>query len=209
MWFNHPKPIGSRKAVAALVQQQSSKPTSITLDSPPPDLPTLHRQAAPKVLPVQFSVRYTLAEYVSFMWQHAHHLIRRRRIAAPACWYMQVKSTWSAACHFVLQRRSRHCYGFTIDQYGIVRTGPGGVTLIGWEHVSAIRSYSRGRMLVLKRGTLPIPARCLDREQSERLAGYAAWFKAVASQQTRAAARRARNARPAPDSPRPGSIRAG
>lgn len=182
LWFNHPKPVGSRKPVAVLVQQHREKPTTLTLDPSPPELPTLHNQAAAQVLPLEFSVRYTLAEYVSFMWQHAHHLIRRRRVAAPASWYMLVKSTWSAAFHFVLQRRSRHTYAFTVDQYGIVRTGPGGVTLIGWSDVSAIRSYSRGRLLVLKRGTLPIPARCLDREQSERLAGYAAWLRAAASQ---------------------------
>jgi hypothetical protein len=182
LWFNHPKPVGSRKPVAVLVQQHREQPTTLTLDLPPPELPTLHNQAAAQVLPLQFSVRYKLAEYVSFMWQHAHHLIRRRRVAAPASWYMLVKSTWSAAFHFVLQGRSRHTYAFTIDQYGIVRSGPGGVTLIGWSDVSAIRSYSRGRLLVLKRGTLPIPARCLDREQSERLAGYAAWLRAAASQ---------------------------
>jgi hypothetical protein len=75
--------------------------------------------------------------------------------------------------------RSRHTYEFTIDRHGIVRTGPGGVTLIGWEDVSAIRSYARGRLLVLKRGTLPIPARCLNREQSASLAGCAAWIKAA------------------------------
>jgi hypothetical protein len=92
---------------------------------------------------------------------------------------MLVRSTWAAGFHFVVQGRSRHTYDFTIDRHGIVRTGPGGVTLIGWGDVSAIRCYSRGRMLVLKRGTLPIPARCLSREQSDNLAGYAARVKAA------------------------------
>jgi hypothetical protein len=182
LWFNHPKPVGSRKPVAVLVQQHRDQSNTLTLDTPPRDLSDLHSQAAAQALPLEFSVRYTLAEYVSFMWQHAHHLIRRRRIAAPASWYMLVKSTWSAAFHFVMLRRSRHTYAFTIDQHGIVRAGPGGVTLIGWNDVSAVRCYSRGRLLVLKRGTLPIPARCLDREQSDRLAGFAARIKAVAPQ---------------------------
>jgi hypothetical protein len=142
----------------------------------------LHGDGELTVQPLEFSVRYTLAEYVSFMWQHAHYLIRRRRIQAPASWYMLVKTTWSSAFHFVMLGRSRHTYAFTIDRHGIVRTGPGGVTLIGWGDVLAMRSYARGRLLVLKRGTLPIPARCLDREQSERLAGCAAWIKAAASQ---------------------------
>jgi hypothetical protein len=178
LWFNHPKPVGSRKPVAVLVQQHLDPPNMLTLDSHSPDLPDLHKGAEQAALPLEFSVRYTLAEYVSFMWQHGHHLIRRRRIPAPASWYMLVKSTWAAAFHFTMARRSRHTYEFTIDRHGIVRTGPGGVTLIGWEDVSAIRSYARGRLLVLKRGTLPIPARCLDREQSASLAGYAAWVKA-------------------------------
>jgi hypothetical protein len=182
LWFNHPKPVGSRKPVAVLVQQHRDQPHTLTLDTQPRDLPILHDSGEPAALPLQFSVRYTLTEYVSFMWQHARHLIRRRRIGAPASWYMLVRSTWSAAFHFVVQGRSRHTYDFAIDRHGIVRTGPGGVTLIGWADVSAIRSYSRGRMLVLKRGTLPIPARCLSREQSDCLAGYAAWVKAAASQ---------------------------
>jgi hypothetical protein len=180
LWFNHPKPVGSRKPVAVLVQQHIDPPDTLTLDTPPPDLPTLHSQGEAAALPLEFSVRYSLAEYVSFMWQHARYLIRRRRIGAPASWYMLLKSTWASAFHFVMQGRSRHTYEFTIDRHGIVRTGPGGVTLIGWEDVSAIRSYSRGRLLVLKRGTLPIPARCLDRAQSDSLAGYAASIRAAA-----------------------------
>lgn len=179
LWFNHPKPVGTRKPVAVLVQQHIDPPANLTLDTPPPDLPSLHGQGKSAVLPLEFSVRYSLGEYLSFMWQHAHYLIRRRRIGVLAGWYMQIKSTWSAGVHFVMQGRSRHTYGFTIDQHGIVRTGPGGVTLIGWADVSAIRSYSRGRLLVLKRGTLPIPARCLDRQQADSLAAYAAAVRAA------------------------------
>jgi hypothetical protein len=177
--LNHPKPLGSRKPVAALVQQHIDLPGGCALDA---ELPVLHSQGSQAAQALEFSVRYTLTEYVSFMWQHARHLIRRRRIRAPASWYMLLKSTWGAAFHFVMQRRSRHTYRFAIDQHGIVRTGPGGVTLIGWDDVNAIRNYSRGRLLVLKRGTLPIPARCLSRAQSDRLAGLAAWVKAAAPQ---------------------------
>jgi hypothetical protein len=45
-----------------------------------------------------------------------------------------------------------------------VRTS-GGVTLIGWSDVTAVRTYSQGFMMVLKRGTLPIPYRCLNDAQ--------------------------------------------
>lgn len=176
MWFNHPKPVGSRKPVAALVQQHSEPAPHILVD-PHHQTPFLHEQDAGTLAPIEFSVRYGLWEYSAFMWQHAGYLIRRRRIAAPASWYMRCKSTWAAALHFVLQGRSRVTYQFTIDRHGIVRTGPGGVTLIVWADVTGMRSYRRGRMLLLKRGTLPLPARCLDAAQSASLAGYATWIK--------------------------------
>jgi hypothetical protein len=46
-----------------------------------------------------------------------------------------------------------------------VRSTGTGVTLIEWPDVVAVRGYSRGLMLVLQRGTLPIPFRCLDAGQ--------------------------------------------
>lgn len=177
MWFNHPKPVGSRKPVAMMVQQHS-EPEPLVLTTSPHQTPMLQAQDPASLATIEFSVRYGLWEYIAFMWQHAGYLIRRRRIAAPASWYMRVRSTWSSAFHFILQGRSRALYQFTIDRHGIVRTGPGGVTLIGWNDVTAMRSYSGGRMLVLKRGTLPLPARCLDAAQSASLAGYATWIKA-------------------------------
>ncbi|WP_217619167.1 YcxB family protein, partial [Achromobacter sp. GbtcB20] len=70
----------------------------------------------------------------------------------------------SAALHFVLLGRGKRTYESTIDQHGIVRTS-GGVTLIDWADVTAVRTYSRGFMMVLKRGTLPIPYRCLNETQ--------------------------------------------
>jgi len=176
MWFNHPKPVVSRKPVATLVQQHSD-PQPLLVPTPHHDTPFLQAQDVASLVPIEFSVRYGFWEYVAFMWQHAGYLIRRRRIAAPASWYMQCKSTWSAGFHFILQGRSRVTYQFTIDQHGIVRSGPGGVTLIAWHDVTGMRSYPRGRMLLLKRGTLPLPARCLDAAQSANLAGYATWIR--------------------------------
>jgi hypothetical protein len=182
MWFNHPKPVVSRKPVATLVQQHTD-PDGIRIDTVHHTPFSMHEVTGGSddaaLMPITFSVRYGFLEYVSFMWQHAHYLIRRRRIAAPACWYMQCKTTWSAALHFFLQGRSRVTYDFTIDRHGIVRTGPSGVTLIGWDDVMAMRIYSRGRMLLLKRGTLPIPARCLDQAQTASLANYALWVRAL------------------------------
>jgi hypothetical protein len=139
-------------------------------------------EAAPRSLPVpcelHLQVRYKLSEYVSFMWQHGGFLIRRRRIGWPASLYMRIRSTAAAALNFMLLGRGRRTYEITIDEHGIVRTSDTGVTLIGWEDVSAIRSYTRGFMLVLQRGTLPIPFRCLNGTDMEAMRCLAAARKA-------------------------------
>jgi hypothetical protein len=66
----------------------------------------------------------------------------------------------------VLLRRGRRTYELTFDEHGIVRTSDSGVTLIDWEDVSGVRAYSRGLMMVLRRGTLPIPFRCLKGDEA-------------------------------------------
>ena len=73
----------------------------------------------------------------------------------------------------MLLGRGRRTYEFTIDEHGIVRTS-GGVTLIEWDDVAAVRTYSRGFMMVLKRGTLPIPFRCLSQQQTTTMRALAA-----------------------------------
>jgi hypothetical protein len=127
---------------------------------------------------LHFKVRYALPEYVSFMWQHAGYLIRRRRIGKLATWWMLSKSTSAAAMHFVAQGRSRHLYDFLVDVHGIVRTSGTGVTLVPWTDVIAIRRYTNGYMMVLKRGTLPVPFRCLDTAQARLMDVFAATVKA-------------------------------
>jgi hypothetical protein len=162
--FNHPRPVNSGKPVAVLVQQQDDdKELHVPVGTAPAE-PPLAADAPLPLSELHFFVRYTLGEYISFMWQHGGYLIRRRRIRFPASLYLRLKSTLSAAMHFVLLGRGRRTYEFTIDQHGIVRTS-GGVTLIGWEDVTAVRSYTRGFMMVLKRGTLPIPYRALSDAQ--------------------------------------------
>lgn len=138
--LNHPHPVAGGLPVTSLVPDAAAD--------------ALH-----------FFVRYSLREYTSFMWQHGGFLIRRRRIRWPASLFLRLRSTLGAALHFVLLGRGRRTYEFTIDTHGIVRTS-GGVTLIAWDDVAAVRTYSRGFMMVLKRGTLPIPFRCLSQQQT-------------------------------------------
>lgn len=160
-WLNHPKPVG------------------LDLATPVIDLPVLPDGGVgeARFAVLQFEVRYALLEYVSFMWQHGRYVIRRRRIGRIGSAFMLATSTARAALNFIMQGRSRRTYEFTIDGDGIVRCSRGGVSLISWSDVRAIRSYSRGFMIMLRQGTLPIPFRCLNGEQTSALGAYAASLK--------------------------------
>jgi len=168
LWSHRTRGAGGNGG-AALMEQ----PADLGADAMPAAvIPVVHPPAASYQL--HFWVRYTLGEYLGFMWEHGGYLIRRRHIRWPLGPYMRVKSTLSAAMHFILLRRGRRTYEFTIDQHGIVRTSDTGVSLIDWDDVSRIRTYSKGFMMVLKRGTLPIPFRCLNGTEVEAMKVIAA-----------------------------------
>ncbi|MGZ8288150.1 MAG: YcxB family protein, partial [Telluria sp.] len=64
--------------------------------------------------------------------------------------------------------------------HGIVRSCARGVTLIAWDDVIRIRRYRRGYLMVLKRGTLPIPYRCLGQREVAGMERYAEMLKLAA-----------------------------
>jgi hypothetical protein len=70
---------------------------------------------------------------------------------------------------FFLTRRRAPVNAFTIDHATIARRSRRGEFLRGWDQVTGVRSYRRGYLLVFARGALPIPFRCLDSLQLERL----------------------------------------
>ncbi|MFC4930436.1 YcxB family protein [Massilia sp. GCM10023247] len=162
--LNDPGPAGNTRPTATMAHQGMDGMNDAYYGAAGKVPRTAPSQAQLALCDLHFFVRYSLREYVGFMWQHGGYLIRRRHIRWPASLYMQLKSTLSAAFRFLMLGRNRRTYEFTIDRHGIVRTS-GGVTLIDWADVTAVRTYSRGFMMVLKRGTLPIPFRCLDEAQ--------------------------------------------
>lgn len=178
-WFNQRTQLGDGAPVGGPLRRESVA-TAMRNEAHAGDQAAPGAGPAPCTEALHFKVRYALPEYVSFMWQHAGYLIRRRRIGRLATWWMLSKSTSAAAMNFVVQGRSRHLYDFIIDNHGIVRTSNTGVTLVPWADVSAIRRYSRGYMMVLKRGTLPIPFRCLSGAQARTMDIFAATLKTAA-----------------------------
>jgi YcxB-like protein len=176
LWSDRPRSAGSADA-GALVRQHDGEHVFFASTTPAP--PQLSAAIGPASCELHFSVRYRLGEYARFMWQHGRFLIRRRRVGFPFGWYLLVKSTTLALLNFILLGRSRRTYQFDIDEYGIVRNTGTGVTLIDWADVLTVRDYAPGLMLVLKRGTLPIPFRCLDGAQIAALRNLAQSRKAL------------------------------
>ena len=173
--FKYSKHEGSPEPFGAPLRRESAIVSGGVIDS----LGSAPTPAASVGDQLNFSVRYALPEYVSFMWQHTGYIIRRRRIGRLGTLWMTAKNTAAAATHFVAQGRSRCIYDFTIDDHGIIRTNGSGVTLVPWADVTAIRRYTRGYMLVLKRGTLPIPFRCLNRSQAGIMDSFAIVLRAA------------------------------
>jgi hypothetical protein len=176
-WFSHRTQLGTGSPLL----RETGAPSTLSLRTDSTLPPALLQP--PPANEVHFIVRYGLPEYCSFMWQHAAFLIRRRRVGRMAGFWLLSKSTSVAALNFMAQGRSRHSYEFTIDDHGIVRAGPSGVTLLPWSDVSAIRRYSCGYVVVLARGTLPIPLRCLSAADTRAMDLFAANVRQVARRQ--------------------------
>jgi hypothetical protein len=166
LWSNRSRAGGITDGGEALMDEPDE--LDLGLDAmPAASIPVVHPPAASHSL--HFWVRYSFVEYVRFMWEHGGYLIQRRHIAWPMGMWLRLKSTLSAALHFVLLGRGKRTYEFQIDQHGIVRTSDTGVSLIDWDDVQRIRTYTSGFMLVLKRGTLPLPFRCLTEDDVSAL----------------------------------------
>ncbi|MEJ7805025.1 MAG: YcxB family protein, partial [Telluria sp.] len=79
---------GDGSPVAGPMRRESVATTAVRSDTPGTDLASAGAGPAPRSEELHFKVRYALPEYISFMWQHAGYLIRRRRIGRLATWWM-------------------------------------------------------------------------------------------------------------------------
>ena len=70
---------------------------------------------------------------------------------------------------FLLKKRRMPVCEFRIDGRGIERTSRLGTLVRSWDEVRMVRRYSRGYLLMFARGGIPIPFRCMNEHQLERL----------------------------------------
>lgn len=74
---------------------------------------------------------------------------------------------------FLFRQRRMPLCAFTIDGTAIAQRSARGEFRRGWDEVTGVRSYRRGYLLLFARGALPIPFRCLDSGQRQRLRALA------------------------------------
>jgi hypothetical protein len=70
---------------------------------------------------------------------------------------------------FFLKKRRMPVCEFRIDGRGIERTSRLGTLARSWDEVRMVRRYRRGYLLMFAKGGIPIPFRCLDQYQLERM----------------------------------------
>jgi hypothetical protein len=73
---------------------------------------------------------------------------------------------------FWMKKRRMPICEFRIDGHGIARTSRLGTFERTWDEVRMVRRYRRGYLLMFARGGIPIPFRCLDQHQQERLRAF-------------------------------------
>lgn len=73
---------------------------------------------------------------------------------------------------FFKRRRIGRC-AFRIDAAGIRRTSLTGTLVRAWAEIDGVRRYRQGYLLMMGRGGMPIPYRCLDRKQQATLRRWA------------------------------------
>jgi hypothetical protein len=73
---------------------------------------------------------------------------------------------------FFLKKRRMPICDFRIDAHGIERTSRLGTFEKTWDEVKMVRRYRRGYLLMFAKGGIPIPFRCLDQQQQERLRAF-------------------------------------
>jgi len=125
-------------------------------------------------LPLEFSVRYRLGEYLRIVRAHMlakgvlNNLSGLRRAVSKAVFVVigtvlfLFKSYRVGTCHF------------TIDAEAVSRRSKTGLLRLPWSEVVAVYQYEVGYLIFKDRGAMPIPFRVLSPNQREGLAALVA-----------------------------------
>lgn len=124
---------------------------------------------------IQFSVSYTLSEYLSFIQDHAT-IVMNEELAArgkPPKTKVPIVirffvGAFASVMFFFKKRRMPVCE-FTIDEDHIARITADGKVIVPWRDVIAIHRYRNGYLVAKTGGAMPLPLRCLTPDQASVL----------------------------------------
>jgi hypothetical protein len=154
----HPRPLHRKEVAMHVVRQEARRLDSHTLTVDVPDAPSV--APPPAAQAIRFDVVYTLPEYLGFVRDHLAFL--RRRTAGPLLRTLIILI--GTPVFFIKKRRMPSC-AFCIDAHGIERRSRAGTLVRNWAEIESVRRYRRGYLVSYDRGAMPIPFRCMDREQ--------------------------------------------
>jgi hypothetical protein len=139
----------------------------------PPQL-TVMQQTLPDNSTLEFSVIYSLREYLSIVQEHAPIALAARNsqrgkplTRTPKLLNVLLIPLASVA-FFFKKRRMPICH-FTISDERIKRVTQDGVLEIPWTDIVAVHRYKQGYLVQKSKGAVPLPYRCLTVVQTKML----------------------------------------
>lgn len=165
--FTHPRPPSRKEVAMQIVQQERWSVDTHSLQVDPPDGPVA---APPDDLPVNFSVAYTLGEYLAILREHMAFVMRQKRPGKrQSKWLWPAMLAVVATPIFYWKKRRMPVCDFRIDAAGIERTTRGGTLARRWDQVQSVRRYRLGYVVMFEKSGMPLPFRCMTAGQQERL----------------------------------------
>lgn len=124
--------------------------------------------------PIKFEVFYQLGEYKSMVFEYIlsrrNKRIRQKssnaRIASKLPWSIRIIFTILVPLVFLYKIRKVGRCTFVIDEDAVQRTCKLGVLRIPWPDVVTVHRLSRAYLIEKTKGAVPLPYRCLDKEQT-------------------------------------------
>lgn len=132
------------------------------------------QHTTPHIPTIEFSVSYSLSEYLSMVQEHypsalAEYYSRRGKPTKRMSRLAKLLVVLVASVAFYFKKRRMHVCHFTVDGERIQRVTQDGVLNILWTDVVAVRRYTQGYMVQKFRGAIPLPYRCLTGDQRKLL----------------------------------------
>ena len=135
------------------------------------------KQILPNSPTLEFSVSYSLSEYLSIVQDHyprasASYYSRRGKPLKRITRLTTLVLTLVGSVMFFFKKRRMPVCHFTINGERIKRVTQDGILEFPWTGVVAVHRYTQGYLIQKSRGAVPLPYRCLTEDQRTLLDAF-------------------------------------